>query len=66
MPQDQWQDTLTDAAKTNEKNSPREIDVYGVIVHDAPDSIPDGAPSDAPPRAAAYQSFQRAATDRIE
>jgi hypothetical protein len=37
MPQDQWQDTLTDAAKTDDKNSPWEIDVYGVIAHDAPD-----------------------------
>jgi hypothetical protein len=37
MPQDEWQDTLTDAAKPDEENSPWEIDMYRVIAHDAPD-----------------------------
>src|SRR6266516_4637837 len=44
MPQDQWQDTLADAAETNEKNPPWEIDVYGVIAHDAPGCLRSGGP----------------------
>ena len=44
MPQDQWQDTLADAAETNEKNPPWEIDVYGVIAHDAPECLRSGGP----------------------
>jgi hypothetical protein len=48
VPQDEWQDTLADAAKTDEKNSPWEIDMYRVIAHDAPDvHDQSGAPSDA-------------------
>lgn len=31
MPQEQWQDTLADAAKTDDDNAPWEIDVYLVI-----------------------------------
>jgi hypothetical protein len=36
MSQDQRQDTLTDAAETDEKKPTWEIDVYSVICHDAP------------------------------
>src|SRR6478672_3794832 len=66
MPQDQWQDTLADAAETDEKNPPWEIDVYGVIAHDAP-VVCD--PADRPPtaasKAAGYQSDYRTASERI-
>src|SRR3569833_2915853 len=66
MPQDQWQDTLADAAETDEKNSPWEIDVYGVIAHDAPECLRSGgAPSDDRLKAAAYQSDQRTASEHI-
>jgi hypothetical protein len=44
MSQDQWQDTLTDAAETDEKNPTWEIDVYSVIAHDAPERAQTSRP----------------------
>src|SRR6185437_10718603 len=65
MPQDERQDALADAAETDEENSPWEIDVYGVIAHDAPN---ERARADRPPtaaKAAGYQSDSRTASERV-
>jgi len=67
MPQDQWQDTLTDAAKTDEQNPTWEIDVYSVICHDAPERKNAGrAALRRPPKAGAYQSDYRTASERLK
>src|SRR5581483_6793930 len=65
MPQDQWQDTLADAAKTDEQNSPWEIDMYRVIAHDAPEkkTTSTARRPPTPAKAAGYQSLSRVATD---
>src|ERR1700722_13396516 len=67
MPQDQWQDTLAEAAKTDEQNSPGEIDMYRVIAHDAPEIRgPRRSALRRPPKAGGYQSLSRAATEALK